>query len=175
MKIKYAIYAVIGLFVGYSILFGDDDSGAANVEYEEVVEPTEGLITTVLETEEDIFKIEDEEVVPLPEDSRIIAKYMDNTVDTFTLEEAKLVDAENGTGRRSGIFRAASYGLFGYMMGRRMGGSRPPASAYTDPKTAQRVNNNAGNKIANSAKRTTRAKPGKGGFGGGKSTRSVGG
>lgn len=175
MKIKYAIYAVIGIFVAYSVLFGGDDSQAANVEYEEVVEPTEGLITTVLETETDVFKIEDEEVVPLPADSRIIAKYMDNTVDTFTLEEAKLVDAENGGGRRGGIMRAASYGLFGYMMGRRMGGGRTPSSAYVDPKTADRVNNKAGSKINNTASRTTRAKPGKGGFGGGKSTRSVGG
>jgi len=155
MKIKYAIYGVIGLFVAYNIFFGDDGSSAENVEYEEVVNPTEGLVTTVKEIETDQFKIEDEEVVPTPEESRIIAKYMDGQIDTFTLEEAKLVDAEGTGSRSSGIFRAASYGLFGYMMGRRMGGTRPPASAYVDPKTADRVNNKSGTRLNNSASRTT--------------------
>jgi len=173
MKIKYAFYALIALFFGYNFFFGSSDNTAENYEYEEVVEPTEGLVTTVKEMETDVFKIEDEEVVPTPAESRIIAKYLDGQIDTFTLEEAKLVDAES-SGRRSGVMRAASYGLFGYMMGRRMGGSSGiRSSAYTDPKTAQRVGNKAGSQINNSAKRTTRVKPGSGGFG--KSTRSVGG
>ena len=175
MKIKYVIYGLIGLFVLGSMIFGGDDDSGADVTYEEVVEPTQGLITTVKEVETDLFKIEDEEVVPTPEESRIIANYMDGARDTFTLDEAKLVDAEGGS-RRGSIFRAASYGLFGYMMGRRMGGSSGiRSSAYVDPKTHQRVASNAGNQLNNSARRTTRAVPGKKGYGGGRSTRSVGG
>ena len=176
MKIKYFIYGAIGLFIIGNMIFGGDDDSGADVTYEEVIEPTEGLITTVKEVESDLFKIEDEVVVPAPEESRIVAKYMDGVIDTFTLEEAKLVDAEQSSGRRGGIFRAASYGLFGYMMGRRMGGSSGiSSSAYVDPKTHQRVASTAGTKLNNSAKRTTRPVSGKKGFGGGRSTRSVGG
>ena len=174
MKIKYILYGLVGIFLAYNIFFGGDDS-AENVEYEEVVEPTEGLITTVKEVEADLFKIEDEEVVPMPADSRIIAKYMDGQIDTFTLDEAKLVDAENATGRSGGVFRAAAAGLFGYMLGRRMGAGSIRPSAYTDPKTHSRVTSNAGSRLNSTASRTTRVKPGTGGYGGGRSTRSVGG
>lgn len=173
---KQAAFIAVMLLV-FASFFYSCSSGPEYVE-ETVSSPTEGLITTVKEVEADLFKIEDEQVVPSPADSRIIANYMDGTRDTLTLQEAQLVDAndQSGTRRRGGIFRAASYGLMGYMMGRSMS-SRPSAGAYVDQKTYNRVNNGAGNRIQNSAKRTTVRKPaaGKSGFGGGKSTRSVGG
>lgn len=143
---------------------------------ETVATPTEGMITTVKEMEKDLFKIEDEQVTPKPEDSRIIANYMDGRRDTFTLQEAQLVDAENGSSSTGGgLMRAAGFGLMGYMLGRSMS-RRPQASAYVDQKTYNRVSNGAGARVQNSAKRTTTRRPaGKSGFGGGKSTRSVGG
>lgn len=172
-KVKMAIYGVIGLFVVYNIFFSKDEPDWVE---EEVATPTEGLITTVQETEADLFKIEDEQTVANPEDSRIIAKYMDATADTFTLEEARLVDADSTSGRRRNpIVRAATMGLFGYMMGRSMS-RRPSPGAYMDQKTYNRVSNNAGSQINRTASKTTVRRPaGKSGYGGGRSTRSVGG
>jgi hypothetical protein len=148
---------------------------------ETTVTPTEGMITTVKEVEANQFKIEDEEVVPDPADSRIIAKYLDNTVDTMTLQEAQVLAAQeenNGGGvrRNSMLLQAASFGLMGYMMGRRMGSFRPQSNAYVDQKTYNRVSNGAGARMNQSAKRTTTTRPsGNSGYGAGKSTRSYGG
>lgn len=176
-KVKLVIYGAIGLFVLYSVFFRDSEPEQEWVE-EEVVTPTQGLITTVKEMEADLFKIEDEVNVPAPEDSRIIANYLDNTSDTFTLDEARLVAADENGGRRSGVARAASYGFMGFMMGRMMGGSngfRPSAGAYVDPKTYNKVSNGAGNTLNRTANRTTVRKPSGVRSGGGRSTRSVGG
>lgn len=176
-KVKLIIYGVIGVFVLYSI-FSDGDS-EDEWTTEEVVTPTQGLITTVQEVETDLFKIEDEETVPTPDDSRIIAKYMDGVIDTFTLDEARLVDADStgsgSYGRRNPVVRAATAGLFGYMLGRSMSRGVNPA-AYRDQNTYNRVNSNAGQSMNQTAKRTTVRKPsGKSGYGGGRSSRSVGG
>ncbi|MEM9922032.1 MAG: hypothetical protein AAF990_28265 [Bacteroidota bacterium] len=176
-KIKYGIYAVVGIFVVYSVFFADDNS-STEYETEEVVTPTEGIVTVVKEVETDLFKISDEYTVPDTSMSRIIANYLDNTSDTFTLQEARLVDAE-GSGRNRSMVRAASMGLFGYMMlssmSRRM--SAPRAGAYVDQKTYDRVSKNAGSSLNRTASRTTRVKPGSGrsGYGSGRSTRSFGG
>ena len=152
---------------------------------ETTITPTEGMITTVREIEPDKFKIEDEQVVPKPEDSRIIAKYIDNTIDTLTLAEAQVLAAQDTTAtgennnhrrRSGGLLRAASFGLMGYMMGRSMSSHRPSASAYVDQKTYNRVSNGAGARVNQTAKRTTTSRPsGRSGYGGGKSTRSYGG
>lgn len=167
-----ALFAILIVFASF---FYSCNSEPEYVE-ETVSTPTEGLVTTVKEMEEDLFKIEDEQVVANPVDSRIIANYMDGKRDTFTLEEAQLVDSQNNSSSRGGgMMRAASFGLMGYMMGRSMS-RRPQSGAYVDQKTYDRVNKGAGNRMQSSAKRTTTRKPsGKSGFGGGKSTRSVGG
>lgn len=152
--------------------------GGTETVTEEVVLPTEGLITVLQEVEKDKFKIEDEQTIPDTSKSLIIAKYMDEKVDTFTLAEVRLMQESQVGGAHGGIWTAASYGLMGYFMGRAMS-SRPRASAYTDPKTHQRVNQQAGNRMQQTAARTTRTRPasGKSGFGGGssRSTRSSGG
>ena len=167
-----ALFAVLIVFASF---FYSCNSSPEYIE-ETVSTPTEGMITTVKEMEKDLFKIEDEQTVPNPVDSRIIANYMDGKRDTFTLQEAQLVDAQNNSSSSGrGIMRAASFGLMGYMMGRSMS-SRPKAGAYVDQKTYNRVSKGAGARVQSSAKRTTTRKPaGKSGFGGGKSTRSVGG
>ena len=175
-NLKYGLYALVAVYLLYSWFSGSSDS-SSEITYEEVEVPTEGLITTVQEVDTNSFKISDEQAVPTPEDSRIIANYMDNTSDTFTLEEAKLVEAEGENGsnyRSSGIVRAATYGFFGYMMGRSMS-SRPSAGAYVDPKTHSRVSSNAGSRVTSTARTVSRPSAGKSGYGGSKSTRSYGG
>ncbi len=183
MKIKWILYLAVGAYLVYAVAFsGNNDSSEDPYTYEEEIAPTQGVITTVLEVDSNTFKIEDEVNVPNIDDSRIIAKYMNSEIDTFTLDEAKLAteeDGQNERGYRGGIWRAASYGLMGYFMGRSMGSYRPNASAYVDQKTYNRVTNNAGQNLQNSARRTTVAKPAKGRSGYGKtsrrSTRSYGG
>lgn len=175
MNLKYGLYAIIAVMVLYNVFFGESDS-SSEPQMEEVSVPTEGLITTVLEVDTNLFKISDEQAVPTVEDSRIIANYMDSTSDTFTLEEAKLVDAEgeNSGHRRNGIVRAATYGFFGYMMGRSMA-RRPSAGAYTDPKTANRVSSTSGSRVTSSARTVSRPVKGTSGYGSNRSTRSYGG
>ena len=179
MKIKWIIYGLLALiFIGYS-MFRSGDSSSSNVVNEEVVTPTQGIITTVKEVEADEFRIEDEQIVDSPEDSRIIAKYMDNTVDTFTLAEAQMAsDTSNSQyRRRNPVARMAYYGLMGYFMGRSMGSHRPHSSAYVDQNTYNRVTNNAGQSMQRTARRTSVSRPssGKSGYGGSRSTRSYGG
>lgn len=177
MKIKWILYGLIA-----AVVLGLNFCGGNNVEEyttEEVVTPTQGVVTTVKEVDKDLFKIEDEQAVGTPEESRIIAKYMDSTIDTFSLQEAQLAAADTtgnpNSHRRSSVFRMASYGFMGYMLGRSMGSYRPNASAYVDQNTYNRVSNNAGQSLNRTASRTTVSRP-KSGFGGsrsGSSTRST--
>lgn len=175
MKIKWIIYGAIALVViGVNLCSSDEPETVT----EEVAIPTEGLITTVKEVQTDQFRIEYEEVVANTEDSRIIAKYMDSTIDTFTLDEAQLVKDTTTTAyrRQSSVMRMASFGLMGYLMGRSMGSFRPNSSAYVDQSTYNRVSNGAGQRMQQTARKTTVTRPAKGksGYGSG-STRSYGG
>lgn len=172
-KIKYGLYALVGVWLLYSVFFKSD---TPEMTTEEVAIPTQGLITYVQEVQQDQFKIADEEVIADTASSLIIATYLDETKDTFTLAEVRLMESSGGgTGRRSGIARAASYGLMGYFMGRSM--SRGPSpGAYVDQKTYNKVSNGAGSSMKSTASTRTVTRPsGKSGYGGGRSTRSVGG
>ena len=154
-----------------SIACGTDSDSAIKYENEVVETPTQGVITTVKEVSEGEFKIEDEVAVSNPKDSRIVAKWSDSTIDTFTLDEARV---EQESGSRGGFMTAASYGMMGYMMGRSMGAFRPSSGAYVDQKSYNKAANGAGKSMKQTAKRTTISKP-KSGFGGGGSSRSHGG
>ena len=171
--IKFTIPALLFIFLASGLIFTSCGSSA---ETEEVEVPTEGLITTVKEIETDLFKIENEETVSVPEDSRIIANYMDATSDTFTLAEARLMEA-NGSGRQQSVVRSAGMGYFGFIMLGRMGGRTVGAGAYTSAKAHSKAGNTAGKSMKSSANRVTRTRPssGKSGYGSGKSTRSYGG
>jgi len=171
--IKTTIPALLLIFLACGLIFTSCGSSA---ETEEVEIPTEGLITTVKEVQTDLFKIENEESVNNPADSRIIANYMDATSDTFTLAEAKLMQA-SGSGRQQSVVRSAGMGYFGFIMLGRMGGVAPRAGAYTNASAHSKASNGAGKKMTSSAKRVTRTRPssGKSGYGSGKSTRSYGG
>jgi hypothetical protein len=163
-KVKYYVYGAIALVIIYNACF-------RSPEMEEV--PTQGLITTVTEVEPEKFKIEDEQTVQDTNDSRIIAKYLNGNIDTFTLAEARLVQSAGfGAAGVAGMaMQAATFGFLGYMMGRAMT-SRPSAGAYTNQGTYDRVNNTTGNSIRST---TARVPKGRSGFGGGRSTRSFGG
>lgn len=150
-------------------------SCSSEPQTEEVEIPTEGLITTVKETQKDLFKIEDEVTVADTADSRIIAIYLDNKIDTFTLQEARLIQAYAGNSSAGSAVRSAGMGYFGFIMLGRMG-AMPRAGAYSSAAAYNRVNQKAGSSMKSSANRVTRTRPrGKSGYGSGKSTRSYGG
>ncbi len=170
--LKYTLYGFLALLFFSQFLVSCDASGG----YEEVEIPTAGLITTVAELGTNDWKIEDEVAVADTSDSRIIAKYLTGEIDTFTLEQARLVERMGYDNvNNGGMFRAASYGFMGYMLGRSMSGFRPSATAYRDPNTYNRVNGQAGQQVRSSAVKTSRPKAGKSGFGSSRSTRSYGG
>ena len=172
--LKYAFYAVFAIAFLYNC-----GGSSSDVEYEEVVLPTEGLITVVKEVETDLFKIDDEITIPNTEESLIVANYLDETSDTFTLAEARLMEANGYQGRSGSVMRAASYGFFGYMMMRNMSSARrPQQGAYTSKQAYDKTSKTAGQSLNKTASRTRRVKPGSGesGYGSGsKSTRSFGG
>ncbi|HPK09099.1 MAG TPA: hypothetical protein PK147_08255 [Saprospiraceae bacterium] len=146
-----------------------------NVEYEdkEVTELTHGVVTEVEEFETDIFKITDETEVPKVEDSRIIAKYMNGTIDTFTLEEAKLVAANSPKG--SAISNVLMGGAMGFLMGRALS-SGINRSAYASDAAFNKAQATSNNLNSTAIRKTVRTpKAGKSGFGSRKSTRSYGG
>ena len=177
-KIKWILYGVIGVFILWRLFSGGSDSSTDTVT-EEVVVPTQGLITTLQQQPDSLFLIEDEQTVDNPAESLVIAKYLDGQIDTFTLDEVKLMatsDNNNGSGHGRSMYRAVSYGLMGYWLVRSMS-SRPRAGAYVDQKTYSRVSNNAGQSLNRTASRTSVSRPrsGSSGYGGSRSTRSYGG
>lgn len=167
-KIKKA-----GLVFGTALLMTGFISCGDNVEYtsEEVMTPNNGIVTEVKETQQDLFKITNEEIVATPEDSRIIAEYMDGVRDTFTLQEAQLVDAENP--RRRGVSGVLMGGMMGYMMGKSM--SQPVnRAAYANDGAYNKSNTTNSSKLKSTATKRTVKTPKKG-FGSSKSSRSYGG
>lgn len=149
--------------------FSDDESG--EVITEEI--PTQGLITTVAEVQKDNFKIESEEAVDQVEDSRIISKYMDGSRDTFTIEEAKLIQVSSDTTRSHRSVRAGGLGFWFFMMSGSMGGGHTPrSSAYVNNDAYQRTQNNAGSRLRRTSRTATSRKSG---YGSGRSGRSYGG
>ena len=98
---------------------------------------------------------------------------MDGVRDTFTLDEAMLVEANDG--RNRGFSSVLMGGMMGYMMGRSLSSPVNPNS-YKDKSTYNRVNKTTGSTLQNTAKRTTVRKPVKSSSGyGSKSSRSYGG
>ncbi|MCI5080300.1 MAG: hypothetical protein MRY78_01340 [Saprospiraceae bacterium] len=170
------------LFLGLAILASIGFSacgGNSNYVEEQKVELTKGLITEIQEVDSNEFKITNETVVPNKADSRIIATYLDGTVDTLTVDQVAKTENSSTTRhyyRRSGMSSVLMGGLMGYYMGRSFS-SPPRASAYADPQTYNRVTSNAGTTLNNTARRTTVRRPSRSssGYGSGRSTRSYGG
>jgi hypothetical protein len=173
LLIRNLFFALIVTSFGMAAL----SSCGSNVEYQEEEVPTQGLITTVQEVQTNEFKIENEVPVADTSQSLIIAKYLNGSIDTFTLAEARVMQQQGTSSQGSGIMRAASYGFFGYMIGRSMSrGFRPSATAYTDPNTYNRVSNSTGNTIRSSTQKVSRPSSGsRSGYGTSRSSRSYGG
>ncbi len=175
-RIKSILFMAVAGFLLFSLVRSCFACGGGT---EEVEMPTQGLITTVKEVEKDAFKIEDETTIPDTSGSLIIAKYLDGKIDTFTLDEARLVQqgGYSGSSMAGPIVAAAGAGFLGYMMGRSMA-SRPQPGAYTNQQAYNRVNSTTGSSIRNTAARVSRPSSGSrssSGFGGGRSSRGFGG
>lgn len=168
--IKYGFYAIIALVILSKFIFGGSE-GADYVE-QTVEDPTQGIIAHLQEVEKDLFKITDEKLIDKREESQIIATFMDNTVDTFSLDEVQLTEA--GHPQRSMMRSVAMAGMFGYMMGRPMS-SGITRSAYADDKTFNKSNTSGKNQLKSTASRKIVKTPSKKGYGSSKSTRSYGG
>lgn len=168
--IKYGFYAIIAIFL-LTRFFGGGSEGADYVE-ETLEDPTQGIVAHIQEVEKDLFKITDEKLIDKKEDSQIIATFMDSHVDTFSLEEIKLTEANNP--QRSMLRSVAMAGMLGYMMGRPMG-SGLSRSAYADDKSFNKSNTSGKNQLRSTASRKVVKTPAKKGYGSSKSTRSYGG
>jgi hypothetical protein len=168
MQTKHLLLS-IGLSFGLFSCGGEPETEVWQV-------PTEGLITTVTEVENDEYRILSEDPIPQIEDSRIIVENMEGTRDTFTLDEAKLMAADS-TSTRSRPFRSAGMGFFGYLMIGRMMSGGVNSGAYVNNGAYNRATNTAGSRMSNSTRSVTRTKSGFGSktSSGGKSTRSFGG
>lgn len=170
-SLKYIIYGALGLFVVYSMFF--KSSSEQDYVEETIEEPTQGIHLELQETEKDLFKITDEEILQNRADSKIIATFLDSSVDTFTLDEVKLMEANDP--RRSMIRTVAYAGMFGYMMGRPMG-SGVNRSAYASDNAYNKSNTAGRSQLKSTARKTTVKRPTTSkSYGGGKSTKSYGG
>ena len=158
------------------------DTGSRDQTFElQTSRPTEGLVTTVREVRQGEWKIEDETVVADPADSRIIAKALDGQVDTFTVDEAKIMSNNpQQYPRHGGMMSTLGMGLMAYyLFARPMGSFRPQRGAYMDQRTYDRSTNTAQQRLQRTASRpatrNTAPRSGNSGYGGSRSTRSVGG
>lgn len=164
--------------MGFSGCFSETEP--QYIEETQIVDYTQGLITEIEEVEQDLFKITDENVVPTKEDSRIIASYLDGGIDTFTLDEVTLTEADDpnndGYRRRSGMSSVLMGGMMGYFMGRSLS-SPPNPNAYKNTAAYNKANTTTSNALKSTAKTTTTRRPASGssGHGSGRSTRSHGG
>ena len=159
----------------FSVLLQSCGGSGGNQDYieETLEEPTQGIIVELQETKKDLFKITNEEILGKREDSRIIAQYLDNSRDTFTIDEVKLTSANNP--QRSLLRTAAYAGLMGYYMGRPMS-SGIRRSAYANDNAYSKSSSSNSAKLKSTAKRTTVRKPSSSSsYGKKKSTRSYGG
>ena len=180
-KIKPLKKVVLGgalLFAIGGTVITTTGCGGSSTEYtiQEKVELTKGLITTLKEVSTNRYLIEDEKVVEEKADSRIIAKNMDGSIDTFKLDEVSM--REIPPERRQAISSPLMGGLMGYYLGRSLSVA-PSPGVYTNNSTFNRVNSTAGSTLSQTAKRTTvrtpRPRNSSSGYGGSRSGRSYGG
>ena len=158
------------LVVGIAVIFSLSSCGSSGSTTETVYDPTQGIITKVKEMEQDLFRITDEEIVPTVAESRIIATYLDGVIDTFTLDEARLEDADNP--RRSRTRGVLMGGMMGYMMGKNM--NTPVSRAAYASDSAYKKGQTSNSKLKSTSKTRTVSKS-KSGFGSSRSSKSYGG
>jgi len=171
-SLKWIIYGVIGLFVIYNFFSGD--KGGSDYVEETIEEPTQGILVELKETEKDLFKITNEELLAKRDDSQIIATYLDSSIDTFSIDEVRLSEANDP--RRSLLRTAAYAGLLGYAMGGRSMKSGISRGAYASDNAYNKSNTSGRSRLSSTARKSTVRKPRtSSSYGGGKSTKSYGG
>lgn len=146
-------------------------------ETEEKVLLTKGLITEVEEVSTDEYKITDEVAIEDTADSKVIARHLSGKIDTFSVQEIRLQQQNEGTHYHShGMGRVLMGGMMGYYLGRSLSSPLNPG-VYSNMNTYNRVSSSTARTITNSAVRTTVRRPSRSssGFGSGRSTRSFGG
>lgn len=171
------IYSLALFILGSIVLVSCFGDGGKDYVETVVEEPTQGVFAEIEEVKENIFKINNEEILDKREDSRIIASFMDGTIDTFTLDEISLTTYNDP--RRSALRSVAMGGMMGYFMGRSMG-SGLSRNSYANDKAFNKSSTTGTSKMRSTATRktvrTAKAKTkSKSGFGSKKSTRSYGG
>lgn len=130
---KGSLYVAVAAMLGTQMSCGSDNNGS---DWEEVtvVEPTQGVVTTLEETQSGEFVIADEQTVPHKDSSRVIIKRLDGTVENLTLAQARgLVQPQDTTAQHTnshtsvvhhhggGMGHVLWWGAMGYMMGRSFG------------------------------------------------------
>lgn len=170
---KWILYGAFALFFIFRIFSGGSDSGTDYVE-ETLEEPTQGIKVELQETEKDLFKITNEELLEKREDSQIIATYLDSSIDTFSIDEITLTEANDP--RRSMVRSAAFAGLLAYSMGRRSMSSGVSRGAYASDKAYNKSNTSGRSSLRSTARKTTVRKPtSSSNYGSRKSSKSYGG
>lgn len=134
------------LFLAVSALLAAPgcSSGDNGSDWEEVTveEPTQGVITTIEETEAGKFTVADEKIAPSRQDSRVIIRRLNGNIDTLTLDQAKHFVGAQDTVRQTQVvnhYHGGGFGLghilwwsaMGHMMGRSFG-SPAPSYVYRD-------------------------------------------
>ena len=186
-RYKWYILAIGGIILWNMFSSKSTSSDTVTVQYtdEEVIEPTQGVITHISEMSDEVFKITNEEIIPLKADSRIITTYLTGEIDTFSLAEAALIDTtitdrNDSHYRRGRMGSVMMWGMMGYMMGGRSMGSPLRRSAYASSSAYSKSSTVGRTQMNKTATRRTVRRPSstssrKTGYGSGKSTRSYGG
>ncbi len=171
---KWILYGAAALYILFRVFSGGGSSGNDYVE-ETLEEPTQGIKVELQEEKKDLFKITNEELLEKREDSQIIATYLDNTKDTFSIDEVRISDANDP--RRSMIRTAAFAGLLAYSMGRRPMSSGVSRAAYANDNAYNKSNTSGRSSLRSTAKRTSVRKPSSSSsrYGGSRSSKSYGG
>lgn len=168
---KLGIYSAIMAFTFIALTSCGGGGGQDYVE-ETLEDPTQGIKVVLQEQEKDLFKITDEEILEKREDSQIIANYMDMSSDTFSIDEVRLMSANDP--QRSMMRSVAMAGMFGFMMGRPMS-SGISRGAYASDGAYNKSNTAGRSQLSKTATRKTVRRATSKGYGSGKSTRSYGG
>jgi hypothetical protein len=171
---KWIIYGALGLFFIYRIFSGGGSSSGDDYIEQTIEEPTQGILVELQETEKDLFKITNEELLAKRDDSQIIATYLDKSIDTFSIDEVRLSEANDP--RRSLLRTAAYAGLLGYAMGGRSMSSGLSRSAYASDNAYSKSSTSGKTGLRSTARKSTVRTPrSSSSYGGRKSTKSYGG
>lgn len=177
-KYKFLIL-ILAAAIAYNLFFTNRPSTSSSTK--STADAEKGVITTIKEIEKDSFKIINEEIIPLKENSRLVTEYMDGHRDTFKVSEILASDAggdvndvpETRYYRSPSYFTGFFYGsMLGYAFGGPSYGYGPRRGMYATDNAYQRSSTNAKPGVMKPSRTRSRSRSG---YGSGRSTRSYGG